>query len=102
MKELKRSKNLLLSSEFERFPKEFRKKLKDSFLGDRSIVLQVHSVRALSRIAKAYPGEAPKILNHLTGSKEHFSDNRMGFIIEAMEYFLDYRNLLPMIREFIE
>jgi hypothetical protein len=33
---------------------------------------------------------------------KNFSGNRVGFVIEAMEYFIAYENLRPKIREFVE
>lgn len=73
-----------------------------SFLSDKSIVLQGHAVQALSKIAEAFPDEAPKILDKLLNSTEHFPGNRIGFIIEAMEHFLPYEKLRPKIRKFVE
>jgi hypothetical protein len=73
-----------------------------SFLSDKSIVLQGHAVRALSKIAKASPDEAPRILDKLLNSTEHFPGNRVGFIIEAMEHFLPNEKLKPKIRKFVE
>ncbi len=73
-----------------------------SFLNDKSIVLQGHAVQALSKIAEAFPAEAPRILDKLLNSTEHFPGNRVGFIIEAMERFLPYGELKPKIRKFVE
>ena len=73
-----------------------------SFLNDKSIVLQGHAVRALSKIAEAFPNEAPKILDRLLKAKEQFPGNRLGFIIEAMNHFLVYEELKPKIRRFVE
>ena len=73
-----------------------------SFLSDKSIVLQGHAVRALSKIAKAFPDEAPRILDKLLNSTEHFPGNRVGFIIEAMEHVLSNEELKPKIRRFVE
>ncbi len=73
-----------------------------SNLDHKSIVLQGHSVRALSKIAKAYPNRAEDILNHLLRSKGSFPGNRIGFIIEAMGNFLAIVALVPRIKEFVE
>ena len=73
-----------------------------SHLGDRSVVLQIHSVRTLSKIAKAFPERAPEILDSLLDSKELFPENRIGFIIEAMEYFIEHKTLLPKIIKFVK
>ena len=71
-------------------------------LGDESIVLQVHSVRALGKIARANPDKAPAILDALLGSTRFFPGNCVGFVVEAMEYFLGQDALVPRIREFVE
>jgi hypothetical protein len=71
-------------------------------LGDESIVLQGHSVRALGKIARANPDKAPAILDALLGSTRFFPGNRVGFVVEAMEYFLGQDALVPRIREFVE
>jgi hypothetical protein len=73
-----------------------------SFLEDKSIVLQGHAVRALSKIAKAFPAEAPEILDNILSSKEFFPDNRIGFVIEAVEPFLANEELKPKVIKFIE
>lgn len=73
-----------------------------SFLEDNSIVLQGHAVRALSKIAKAFPAKAPKILDNILKSKESFPDNRIGFVIEAMEPFLANEELKSKAIKFIE
>jgi len=71
-------------------------------LRHKSIVLQVHSVRALSKIARANPEKGAEILNALVGAADAFPGNRVGFIIEAMEYFLEAKPLLPRVRAFVE
>ena len=72
------------------------------FLGDKSIVLQGHTVRALAKIAKAFPENAPKILDLLQNSKKNFPDNRIGFVIEAMELLIPNAELRPKIVSFVE
>jgi hypothetical protein len=71
-------------------------------LRHKSIVLQVHSVRALSKIARANPEKGAEILNALVGAADAFPGNRVGFIIEAMEYFLEAKPLLSKVRAFVE
>jgi hypothetical protein len=73
-----------------------------SFLDNKSIVLQGHAIQALSKIAKAFPDKASKILEELLNSKEYFPGNRIGFIIEAMEFFLPNEDLRLKIRVFVE
>ncbi len=70
-------------------------------LDHKSIVLQGHSVRALAKIGGAYPEHAPGILASLTGAAEHFPRNRIGFIVEAMEYLLVHQALLTDIEAFV-
>ena len=72
------------------------------FLNNKSIVLQGHSVRALAKIAKAFPDKAPEILDILVNSKENFPDNRIGFVIEAMELLIQNSQLKQKIIEFVE
>ncbi|MFW9967689.1 MAG: HEAT repeat domain-containing protein [Candidatus Thorarchaeota archaeon] len=72
-----------------------------SFLNDKSIVLQVHSVRALGKIARAYPEAARNILDQLMRHRGSFPGNRIGFVIETMEYFKDIPEVKEDIREFV-
>lgn len=71
-------------------------------LRDKSIVLQGHSVRALAKIARANPEKGAEILNALIGAADAFPGNRVGFAVEAMEYFLEAKPLLPKVRAFVE
>ncbi|MHA2135508.1 MAG: hypothetical protein ACW99J_16740 [Candidatus Thorarchaeota archaeon] len=72
------------------------------FLEDESIVLQGHSVRALTKISRVYPETAPKTLERLVSSVEKFPGNRVGFIVEAMEAFADSPELVQEARDFVE
>jgi hypothetical protein len=72
------------------------------FLNDKSIVLQGHAVRALSKIAEAFPDEAPRILDKLLKARKQFPGNHIGFIIEAMEHLLVYEDLKHKIKRFVE
>ncbi|UCE09096.1 MAG: hypothetical protein JSW61_08910 [Candidatus Thorarchaeota archaeon] len=72
------------------------------FLDDKSIVLQGHSVRALTKISKAFPETAPTAFKRLTASANRFPGNRVGFIVEAMEAFADYPELVEEARDFVE
>ena len=72
------------------------------YLEDKSIVLQGHTVRALAKIAKVFPDTAPGILESLIGVIDYYPGNRVGFIVEAMEFFKDYENLQPKVKEFVE
>jgi hypothetical protein len=71
-------------------------------LRDKSIVLQVHAVRALGRIARTNPDKGADIFNALVTAADAFPGNRIGFVIEAMEYFLEAKPLLPKVRVFVE
>lgn len=73
-----------------------------SLLTHESIVLQGHSVRALSKIALVFPDHAPQILRSLIGSRDAFPGNKCGFLVEAMESFARYPSLLPTARAFVE
>jgi hypothetical protein len=72
------------------------------FLDNKSIVLQGHAVRALAKIAHAYPEHAQRIFNELTKATVHFPGNKVGFIVEAMEYFLDIDDIRLKVKEFVE
>ena len=72
------------------------------FLNDKSIVLQGHSVKALAKIAKAHPREAPTILKKLMEAAGSFPGNRVGCLIEAMESFLHDDKLKKKIVGFVE
>ncbi|MFX1562044.1 MAG: hypothetical protein ACFFDP_01920 [Promethearchaeota archaeon] len=72
------------------------------FLKNKSIVLQVHSLRALGKIAKAQSDKAVTILDAILEVTEFFPGNRVGFIIEVMDYFLERKELLPKVKELIE
>ena len=72
------------------------------FLSDKSIVLQGHSVRALTKIAKAFPDTASDILEALLSHTEYFPGNRIGFIIEAMEPFIGNLEFGTTVKEFVE
>lgn len=73
-----------------------------AFLSDKSIVLQGHSVRALSKIAAAFPDEAGRIQKTLIASKDKFPGNRVGFIIDAMEVFKGRRETVSAAVEFVK
>jgi hypothetical protein len=72
------------------------------FLEDKSIVLQGHSVRALTKISKAFPETAPAVFERFIASVERFPGNRVGFIVEAMEAFADNPDLVHEARDFVE
>ncbi len=69
---------------------------------DSGAVLQGHSVRALSKIAKANPEMADSILRRLLSSAELFPANRMGFLIESIEGFLTDPDRIRLIEDFVE
>jgi hypothetical protein len=71
-------------------------------LRHKSIVLQSHAVKALAKIASAFPAEAPRIFSALVASKDAFPVNRIGFIVEAMSVFAGDKALAPKARAFIE
>lgn len=71
-------------------------------LGHKSIVLQGHAVRALGKIAAAFPDLAPQVLDSLLAAKDEFPGNRVGYIVEAMAAFVGDDKLVPKIRRFVE
>jgi hypothetical protein len=71
------------------------------FLSDKSIVLQGHTIRALAKIAKQCPDHASLILDSLMESAEFLPGNRVGFLIEAMEYFADNREMNEKAQKFV-
>ncbi len=73
-----------------------------AFLQDKSIVLQGHTVRALSKVARAHPKTAPRIMDELLSSVERFPGNRVGFLVEAMAFFVENPDLLPRAKNFVE
>lgn len=76
------------------------------FLSNKSIVLQGHTIRALAKIAKHYPTNANFILDTLIKSAKYFPGNRVGFLVEAMEYFADNQDVnkiaLKFVQQFVE
>lgn len=72
------------------------------YLRDKSIVLQGHCVRALTKIAGKYPKLAPRIGEALLQAEDEFPGNRVGFIVEAMGAFVGVPGLLPKITPFIK
>ncbi|MFC1803954.1 HEAT repeat domain-containing protein [Thermoproteota archaeon] len=72
------------------------------FLSNKSIVLQGHTIRALAKIAKQYPDNASHILTNLIESAEYFPGNRVGFLVEAMVYFTDNKDLNIKALNFVE
>jgi hypothetical protein len=73
-----------------------------NFLSDKSIVLQGHSVRALAKIANAFPETASNILDALLTHTEYFPGNRIGFIVEAMEPFVGNPEFAARVKRFVE
>ncbi len=72
------------------------------FLSDESIVLQGHSVRALTKIAKAFPETSSDIFEALLSHTEYFPGNRIGFIVEAMEPFSGNPQFAARVKRFVE
>lgn len=56
-------------------------------LRDKSIVLQGHAVKALAKVAVAYPKESGAIVDDLLKAAHQFPGNRIGYLIDAMEFF---------------
>jgi hypothetical protein len=69
-------------------------------LAVKSIVLQGHTVRALTKIAKENPRIAKKILDLLLASRKLFPGNKIGFLVEAMGSFMSNKTLAPIAGKF--
>jgi hypothetical protein len=72
------------------------------FLSDKSIVLQGHSVHALTKIAKVFPETSSDILEALLDHTDYFPGNRIGFIVEAMEPFVGNPEFAAKVKRFVE
>ncbi|MFX1265526.1 MAG: hypothetical protein ACFFH0_09110 [Promethearchaeota archaeon] len=92
--------NIASVDNLEKTPKQIGKFTK--FLSDKSIVLQGHSVRALTKIARAFPEVDSDVLEALLSHTEKFPGNRIGFIIEAMEPFASNPEFETRVKEFVE
>lgn len=71
-------------------------------LEDASIVLQGHAVRALTKIARAMPDLAPRVLDALVGAADRFPGSRVGYVVEAMGSFGGDAKLAAKARRFAE
>ena len=71
------------------------------FLHDKSIVLQGHAVRALAKMARAFPDLAPRIQQSLVSSADRFPGSRVGFLVEAMAAFASDRKLRKIAERFV-
>ncbi|MFN2115501.1 MAG: hypothetical protein ACK2T6_07280 [Anaerolineae bacterium] len=74
----------------------------EALLTADSIVLQGHAVRALAKMARAYPSEAEGILDSLISAEDRFPGSRVGFLVESMADFAAYPELRPTARAFAE
>lgn len=72
------------------------------YLRDKSIVLQGHCVRALTRIVRKFPDLGPEVLDAFITNQSAFPGNRVGFVVEAMAVFLPNPALLPKVIAFVE
>ena len=71
-------------------------------IGHKSIVLANHTVQALAKIAEYNKEKAEEILDELVKAAPLFKKTTVGFIIEAMERFKEYGELVPKVKEFVE
>lgn len=71
-------------------------------LSNDSNKIQNNSVRALSKIAAANPGEAERIFNLLISHKKFFPNERITIIIENLENFSEIRELRDDAKKFLE
>jgi hypothetical protein len=70
-------------------------------IGDKSAVLQWCVVDALTRIAVSYPEIADDTIQLFIDSAHLFPKNRVGFVISAMEFFLDKKENVLTIKDFV-
>ncbi|MFW9933361.1 MAG: hypothetical protein ACFFDR_11955 [Candidatus Thorarchaeota archaeon] len=77
-----------------------------AFLDDKSIVLQGHAVRALTKIVKKHPERGKQVLDALVSARAKFPGNRVGFLVEAMGFFAllpkDRSRALEFAKEYID
>jgi hypothetical protein len=71
------------------------------FLHDKSIVLQGHAVRALAKMARAFPELAPGILKSLVAAADRFPGTRVGYVVEAMAAFAANDELRQAAERFV-
>ena len=71
-------------------------------LTEKSIVLQGHAVHALAKMARAYPDEAPGILDNLIAAEDRFPGSRVGILVESMSAFDADSELRSRARAFAE
>lgn len=71
-------------------------------LEHKSIVLANHTVQALSKIGVHNPEKADEILDKLIEKSSLFKKTTVGFIIEAVARYKDYKELHPKIKAFVE
>ena len=67
-----------------------------------SIVLQLHSARALAKMARAYPDQAAGILSALIEAAPSFTGSRVGLLVAEMPVFAGFDELRPRARAFVE
>lgn len=71
-------------------------------LRDKSIVLQGHGARALSKVAQAFPERGAVVLKALVDAADAFPGNRVGYVVEAMSAFAGDAALAMKAREFVK
>jgi hypothetical protein len=71
-------------------------------LSNESYKLQTYSVKALGKIAHANPNEAERIFNLLISHNKYFPKNKIGIILDNLEYFSDNKDLRDDARRFLE
>ena len=70
-------------------------------LRDKSIVLAGHALRALSKMAVAYPEKSRDIFEEFIAVADAFPGNKIGFLIEAMAPLGTLKLFNDDIREFV-
>ena len=70
-------------------------------LHDKSIVLQGHAVRALTKMARVFPELAPGIFKSLVAAADRFSGTRVGYVVEAMAAFTSEDKLRKAAERFV-
>jgi hypothetical protein len=70
-------------------------------LSDKSIVLQGHAVKALAKVARAFPDEGRGILEEFLKARSKFPGNGLGYLVDAMEVFVERSDSEKKIRSFL-
>ena len=71
-------------------------------LSTESVVLRLHTVRALGKIGRNNPSTSKEVFDLLIGSAKYFKEKDVGFVAEALTYLSGYPDLHPAMMEFAQ